>query len=298
MMNSKIATAQQTRTNVFCVSTGLNRRASVICLSSLLILFACQRGLAEEKHKRLGQVLGVLDAVLQAAADAERHDQHYSDDHESSFKEGYEQGYGSVASRADMDTANRAAFDDGKALGASDASHRYSDDYRRHSDRYIAEYEGSFKKGYEAGYIAMNGPRDHLETWDAEGRLQADVRGAQALLSADEALTIQSIPLGSGKVFNGRKIRGYQSDAYAVAVPAGAILRVEISTQNKAAYFNVHNTKDQSGTAVHRGEVDGAIALIKVNQPGTYVIRPFLERAAARNGETAEYTMWIDVNPQ
>ena len=127
----------------------------------------------------------------------------------------------------------------------------------------------------------------------AEGK--ADTKAAQALLSPDETLAVLEVPLGQKKTIDKGVIKGYKSDAYAVAVPAGATLHVEMKTKSTSAYFNVHDVKDQSGAAVHRGEYDSAVASIQAEQPGTYLIRPFLVRAVARRGSTAEYSIAVSV---
>jgi heat shock protein HslJ len=123
----------------------------------------------------------------------------------------------------------------------------------------------------------------------------ADVESAKALLSPDEALTVFVIPVGEGKVLNDMTIQGYKSDAFALAVPKNTKLRVEMQSENTSAYFNVHDVRDQSGVAVHRSDVDGSVAVIDVPVAGTYLIRPYLFRNAARDGQTAKYTMWVDV---
>ncbi|MCA9410786.1 MAG: META domain-containing protein [Candidatus Omnitrophica bacterium] len=130
---------------------------------------------------------------------------------------------------------------------------------------------------------------------EAEVQSGVDVEGAKSLLSPDETLKVLDIPVGKGEVLKDMKIQGYKSDAFAVAVPAGNRLRVELKTDNTSTYFNVHDTRDQSGAAIHRGDIDGPIAVINATEPVTYLIRPYLYRAAARRGETSDYTLWVDV---
>ena len=127
------------------------------------------------------------------------------------------------------------------------------------------------------------------------GKTEVDTKAAQSLLSADETLSVLNIAIEDTHPPKEGTIKGYKSTAYAVAVPAGATLRVEMQTKSKSAYFSVQNVKDQSGAAVHSGDVDGPIAVIKVTEPGTYLIRPYLFRNAAREGQTADYTMYVDL---
>jgi hypothetical protein len=120
----------------------------------------------------------------------------------------------------------------------------------------------------------------------------ADTAGAQGLLSPDETLQVVSMPpAGSTTIFGA--VAGYRSTAYAVPVAPGQTLRVAFQPSNANLYMNIHDTTDQSGAAVHRGEVDGPDAVLTASAPTTWLIRPFQPRAMARRNETGDYTIQI-----
>lgn len=126
----------------------------------------------------------------------------------------------------------------------------------------------------------------------AKGLPAVDTAAAQALLSPDQTLQTVSFAETGTTTISGR-IVGYTSVAYAVPARAGQTLTVVISTASTSAYFNVKDVRDQSGAAVHRGEMDGAKATIAVPADTTYVIDPYLVRAVARRGSAADYTLTI-----
>lgn len=119
-----------------------------------------------------------------------------------------------------------------------------------------------------------------------------DTTAAQALLSPDETLQTVSFPETGSTTVSG-KIEGYKSTVYAVPAVAGQTLSVEMTTKSTSAYFNVKDVRDTSGAAVHSGETEGAKATISVSADTTYLIQPFLVRAVARRGSTADYTLTI-----
>jgi hypothetical protein len=119
-----------------------------------------------------------------------------------------------------------------------------------------------------------------------------DTAAAQALLSPDQTLQTVSFPETGSTTVSG-KIVGSKSVAYAVPAKAGQTLTVSLATKSTSAYVNVKDVRDQSGAAVHRGEIDGPKATIRVPADTTYLIDPFLVRAVARRGGTADYTLTI-----
>ena len=119
-----------------------------------------------------------------------------------------------------------------------------------------------------------------------------DTAGARSLLSEDEALEPLSFPAEGSTTVTGEVV-GYRSTAYAVPVAAGQTLRVDFAPSNTNLYVNIHDTADQSGAAVFRGEVEGAQATLTPAEPTTYLIRPFQPRATARRGERGAFTLAI-----
>ena len=126
----------------------------------------------------------------------------------------------------------------------------------------------------------------------AKGLPPVNTAAAQALLSPDQTLQTVNFPEAGTTTVSG-KIAGYKSVAYAVPAKAGQTLTVTMTTRSTPAYFNVRDVRDQSGAAVHRGETDGQKATIAVPADTTYLIDPFLERAVARRGSSADYTLNI-----
>ena len=119
-----------------------------------------------------------------------------------------------------------------------------------------------------------------------------DTAATQSLLSQDQ--TLQAVNFAeSGSTTVSGTIQGYKSVAYAVPAKAGQTLTVKMTTTSTSAYFNVRDVRDQSGAAVHRGEIDGSEAIISVPADTTYLIDPYLVRAVARRGSTATYTLTI-----
>jgi hypothetical protein len=126
----------------------------------------------------------------------------------------------------------------------------------------------------------------------AKGLPPVNTAAAQALLSPDQMLQTVNFPEAGTTTVAG-KIEGYRAAAYAVPAMAGQTLTVVMTTRSTSAYFNVRDVRDQSGAAIHRGESDGLTATIRVPADTTYLIDPYLVRAVARRGSTADYTLTI-----
>lgn len=130
---------------------------------------------------------------------------------------------------------------------------------------------------------------------ESSGGLPAvDTRAAEKVLSPDETLQTLSFPASGTKTLSGT-IQGYKTTAYALPVSKGQRLEVEMDTKSTSAYFNIVDASDSSGAALFAGEREGTnTALIRVSEDATYVIRPFLVRAVARRGKSANYTFKIE----
>jgi len=114
-------------------------------------------------------------------------------------------------------------------------------------------------------------------------------------LSQDETLRRLSVPANGSLTVRGT-ISGYKHDVYAVSIAAGDTLSVRFDTRSTSAYFNLIDAGDASGAAIHRGDVDGKSASVKAARPMTYLIQPYIVRAAARRGEKAQYSFAITRN--
>jgi hypothetical protein len=85
-------------------------------------------------------------------------------------------------------------------------------------------------------------------------------------LSPDETLQRLPVQTGVATTVNG-KINGYKTNVYAVTIGAGQSLNVRFDTRSTSAYFNVIDSADGSGAAVHRGEVAGNVATVTATRP-------------------------------
>jgi 2-keto-3-deoxy-6-phosphogluconate aldolase len=126
------------------------------------------------------------------------------------------------------------------------------------------------------------------------GLPQVDMAAAQRILSPDETLQTLDFPETGTKTVSGR-IEGYKSVAYALPIRKGQRLEVTMDTKSTSAYFNIIDTKDTSGAALFAGELSGTnTALIRATEDATYILRPYLNRAVARRGSSADYTFKIE----
>ena len=92
------------------------------------------------------------------------------------------------------------------------------------------------------------------------------------------------------------KLQGPDPDArdYIVRAGAGQKMTVEMQTKSTSTYFNV--LPPGSDEALYRGEVAGEPRWSgALPASGDYRVRVFLNRAAARQGRTAAYTLKISV---
>jgi hypothetical protein len=121
-----------------------------------------------------------------------------------------------------------------------------------------------------------------------------DTAAAQRALSPDETLQTLDFPESGTKTLSGR-IDGYKSVSYALPIRKGQRLEVTMDTKSTSAYFNIQDVKDSSGAALFAGEASGTnTALIRATTDTTYLLRPYLNRAYARRGSSADYTFKIE----
>ena len=111
-------------------------------------------------------------------------------------------------------------------------------------------------------------------------------------LSKDETLQRLEVPANRSLRVTGA-VHGDKAIVYAVTLAAGESLEARLETRSTSAYFNIIDGADNTGAAIHRGEVDGMSARVTATRPAIYLIQPFLVRAAARRGESANYSIDI-----
>ncbi len=112
--------------------------------------------------------------------------------------------------------------------------------------------------------------------------------------SSFAAQAVVTAPGDAPQLFDGR-VTGYETVDYEVTGEAAEILNVDLQSANGAAYFNIL----PSGTeeAIFVGANKGNVASVPLPAAGSYRIRVYLIRAAARREETARYTLAIGLGP-
>jgi hypothetical protein len=123
-----------------------------------------------------------------------------------------------------------------------------------------------------------------------------DAPRLKARMAPEQTLQVVDFPR-DGETQIAGKVEGWRAPVYAVPVAAGQTLSVELEAKSKALYVNVGDAADTTGAALHRGEVDGPKALIKVERAGVYFVAPYQPRAMARRAETADFTLVIGRGP-
>ena len=119
-----------------------------------------------------------------------------------------------------------------------------------------------------------------------------DTATVQARLTPDNTLEVLTFAPAGTTTASG-EIKGYKAPVYAVPVAAGQTLVVAFASANTSLYMNVTDAADASGAAVHRGEVDGPNATLTAAKDTTYLLQPFMVRAAARRGESGPFEITV-----
>lgn len=124
----------------------------------------------------------------------------------------------------------------------------------------------------------------------------AAVNGAQstqtsAKHSAQENRRSEKVDLSQGHAsvaLNGT-IKGYETVDYLVEARAGQILTISFQSSNLASYFNV--IAPGADFAMFNGAMLGNSYTNKLSADGSYTIKVYMMRNAARRKETANYTL-------
>lgn len=88
-------------------------------------------------------------------------------------------------------------------------------------------------------------------------------------------------------------IQGDEFVDYVVSTEPSQTLSVDIKTSNPSAYFNI--LPSWSEQAIFIGSSKGTVADVVVRTGGDHILRVYLMRAAARRGETAEYSIGVSL---
>ncbi|MBB4081340.1 DNA breaking-rejoining protein [Brevundimonas lenta] len=88
-------------------------------------------------------------------------------------------------------------------------------------------------------------------------------------------------------------IQGYDTVNHLVGARAGQTMSVHMRSSNASNYFNV--TAPGADAALFTGSSDGQHFEAQLPSSGDYVVQVYLMRNAARRGESANYTLTVDV---
>ena len=88
-------------------------------------------------------------------------------------------------------------------------------------------------------------------------------------------------------------IAGYEGVDYLVRVREGQRLAATLRTDNPSSYINIKARG--SSEALFNGSIDGNIGDVIVPSSGDYVVEVYLMRNAARRGESADFSLTVEV---
>jgi hypothetical protein len=98
----------------------------------------------------------------------------------------------------------------------------------------------------------------------------------------------------SGTTIKG-SLKGDQTIDYTLAAGAGQAMRIKFTPSNASAYFNLLPPGSE-GEAIHIGSSVGNEFHGELKTGGTYTIRVYLMRNAARRNENTNYTLDIGIS--
>ncbi len=119
-----------------------------------------------------------------------------------------------------------------------------------------------------------------------------DRTAAERFVHDGGGLEAPDLPATGDLVLKGA-VRGDAAPTYAFGLAAGQTLNLAFEPSSTNLYFNVSDAADTSGAALHRGEEDGAAAVVTATRDMTLVVTPFQPRAMARRGETGDYVLTV-----
>lgn len=120
----------------------------------------------------------------------------------------------------------------------------------------------------------------------------ADLEGARRLAPAGADVQAVSFERTGSTTVTG-SVKGDVAPVYAVPLAAGQTLTATFKGSNANLYFNAFDASDASGTALHRGELNGDTVTFKTTAPMTVVLTPFQPRAMARRNEGGDFTLTV-----
>lgn len=115
-----------------------------------------------------------------------------------------------------------------------------------------------------------------------------------AAQNRDQRIETVSFPAGSTGTTITDRIRGYEYVDYRIGANADQWMTVQLDTDNTQNYFNVL-APGQSDVAFFIGSTRGNWFEGSLPESGTYTIRVYMMRAAARRDEVADYRLSISI---
>jgi len=109
---------------------------------------------------------------------------------------------------------------------------------------------------------------------------------------SDETVRVALQPGDGARAFNGF-ITEYEAVAYLVPLRQGESLQVVLATNNAANCFDIHAPGIDK--PVYVGSESGNQHQLVAARSGDYIVRVFLLRFAARDGQSADYTLELEV---
>lgn len=88
-------------------------------------------------------------------------------------------------------------------------------------------------------------------------------------------------------------ISGYEGIDYLVNVRGGQRLAATLRTDNPSSYINIKSRG--SSEALFNGSIDGNLGDVIISASGDYVVEVYLMRNAARRGESANFSLTVEV---
>lgn len=108
-----------------------------------------------------------------------------------------------------------------------------------------------------------------------------------------ETKTVKFAKGSTGTTIKGT-IKGDKTIDYILNAREGQILKIELTTNNSANYFNLLNP-DENEVAFYNSSMDGNKYEGVLTMSGDHKIRVYLMRNAARRGESAKFKLKVSV---
>lgn len=122
---------------------------------------------------------------------------------------------------------------------------------------------------------------------------------ASSLASAadDQRVERVSFEKGTSEAAITDSLTGYQFVDYLLGASAGQMIRVDLETDNTSNYFNLYvaGTTPDADQAAFIGNISGNSYSAELPSDGDVTLRVYLMRNAARQNETARYTLTVGI---